>query len=123
MMNLGEGESHMVEFSPAFPYHGAFGLRQQNKLDSFTRREVHQGMRGTFKTAADVDVPLAVLVERGFLRKREENSTGGRPGRHPSPTYDVNPRWAPQNAQNSGRDAHSEYFEDSETALPKDREE
>ena len=24
MMNFGEGESQMVEFSPALPYHGAF---------------------------------------------------------------------------------------------------
>jgi hypothetical protein len=27
MMNFGDGESQMVEFSPAFPNHGAFFLR------------------------------------------------------------------------------------------------
>jgi hypothetical protein len=27
MMNLGEGDAQIVEFSPAFPYHGAFFLR------------------------------------------------------------------------------------------------
>ena len=26
-MNFGEGEFHMVEFSPAFPYYGAFFFR------------------------------------------------------------------------------------------------
>ena len=28
-MNLGLGQDQMVEFSPAFPYHGAFFLRTQ----------------------------------------------------------------------------------------------
>jgi hypothetical protein len=27
MMNFGDGESQMVEFSPGFPYHGAFFFR------------------------------------------------------------------------------------------------
>jgi hypothetical protein len=29
MMNLGDGESQMVEFSPAFPSHGAFLVVQK----------------------------------------------------------------------------------------------
>lgn len=83
-------------------------------LASFAKRDVHQGMRGTFTRATDVDAPLAMLVERGYIRKREENFAGG-PGRHPSPTYDVNPRWVRQNTQSSVWDGHSEYCEDSET--------
>ena len=82
-------------------------------LESFTKRDVHQGTRGTFKRAADVDAPLAVLVERGFVRQRQETSTGG-PGRHPSPTYEVNPRWVRQN-RGCERDGNSEDCEDSET--------
>jgi replicative DNA helicase len=35
-----------------------------NHLDSFTRRDLHQGMRGTFKRVMEVDAPLAVLTER-----------------------------------------------------------
>ncbi len=27
MMNFGDGDSQMVEFSPALPYHGAFFFR------------------------------------------------------------------------------------------------
>jgi hypothetical protein len=81
-------------------------------LVSFTRRDVHQGTRGTFKRATDVDGPLAVLLERGFIRQREDASTGG-PGRHPSPTYDVNPRWTRPN-QDCRRDGNSEDCEDSE---------
>ena len=87
---------------------------EHNGLDSFTKRDVHQGTRGTFKRATDLDAPLAVLLERGFIRQREEASTGG-PGRHPSPTYEVNPRWTRQN-QDCRRDGNSEDCEDSETA-------
>jgi hypothetical protein len=87
---------------------------EHNGLDSFTKRDVHQGTRGTFKRATDLDAPLAVLLERGFIRQREDASTGG-PGRHPSPTYEVNPGWTRQN-QDCRRDGNSEDCEDSETA-------
>jgi hypothetical protein len=89
-------------------------------LESFTKRDVHQGARSTFKRAADVDGPLAVLVERGFIRKREENASSGA-GRHASPIYDVNPRWA-QNDRPPVLGLHSEYCEDSETARRENRE-
>ena len=94
---------------------------QHNKLDSFTRREAHQGMRGTFKRVIEADSPLAVLVDRGFVRERQETLMGG-PGRPSSPTYDVNPRWACQNKQNFGRYGNSEYCEDSETASSKSQD-
>jgi len=64
---------------------------KHNGVTSFTKRDVHQGTRGTFKRAADLDAPLAVLQEHGFIRHREASTVG--PGRHPSPTYDVNPEW------------------------------
>lgn len=83
-------------------------------LDSFTKRDVHQSARGAFRRATDVDAPLTVLVERGFIRQRQETSTGG-PGRHPSPTYEVNPRWV-RRSQDCEREDNSEYCEDSETA-------
>jgi replicative DNA helicase len=63
-----------------------------NKLASFTRRDLHQGMRGTFERAAEIEPPLAVLIERGFIRKRPHNPANGA-GRPVSPTFDVNPRW------------------------------
>jgi hypothetical protein len=63
---------------------------EHNRLDSFTRRGVHQEMRGTFKRVMETDSPLAILVERGFIGKRSEspNYDAGRPA---SPTFDVNP--------------------------------
>jgi hypothetical protein len=90
-------------------------------IELFTKRDVHQGTRGTFRRATDVDAPLAVLVERGFIRPREETSTGG-PGRHPSPTYDVNPKWVRQN-QGSDRNGNSEDCEDCEDSETLDRPE
>jgi replicative DNA helicase len=65
---------------------------EHNELDTFTRRQ-DQGMRGTFARAAEVDPPLALLAERGFVRKRAESQTreAGRPA---SVTFDVNPLWS-----------------------------
>lgn len=88
---------------------------EHKDLQSFTRRDVHQGTRGTFKRAADVDAPLAVLVARGFVRQRKETSANGS-GRHPSPTYEVNPRWARQNG--GCERGNSEDCEDSEGPGP-----
>jgi hypothetical protein len=92
----------------------------QGGLDSFTRRDLHQGMRGTFKQVSDVDAPLAVLVDRGFIRKRQEEPMDG-PGRHPSPKFDVHPLWGSQKGQDAPKvpaDGNSEYLEYSETARP-----
>jgi len=39
MMNFGEGDSQMVEFSPALPYHGAFFLRTTNAAPPLPRAQ------------------------------------------------------------------------------------
>jgi hypothetical protein len=84
------------------------------RLESFTKRDAHQSTRSTFKRAADVDAPLAVLVERGFIRKREESATAAA-GRPASPVYIVNPRWL-LDCRSSMPDGDSEYCEYSEQA-------
>jgi hypothetical protein len=84
------------------------------KLESFSKRDVHQSARSTFRRASDVEAPLAVLVERSFIRKREENATSGA-GRPASPIYDVNPKWL-RNTRQPALGGHSEYCEDSEKA-------
>ena len=71
------------------------------QVTSFTRRDVHQGMRGLFQRVIELDAPLDVLVERCFIRQRAGNPNPGA-GRPPSATYDVNPLWKP----------NSEYCED-----------
>jgi len=72
-------------------------LIDQKKVVFFTRRDLHQAMRSAFRRVSELDQPLAVLVDHGFIRARYEISTG--PGRPLSPTYDVNPLWASRQHQ------------------------
>jgi hypothetical protein len=58
---------------------------------SFSKRDVHQGTRGTFKRIEMIDPPLRILEEHGYIRRREEEPRNGKAGRSPSPVYDVNP--------------------------------
>jgi replicative DNA helicase len=92
---------------------------EQNTLMCFTKRELHQALRGRFKRVEEVEQPLALLVSRSFIAKQEEVPSGG-PGRRPSPIYDVNPLWASQHAGRAqaapARD-NSEYCEDSEKGV------
>jgi hypothetical protein len=88
---------------------------EHTKSDCFTKRDLHQAMKGTFKRVADLDQPLTVLVAQGFIRERPEESRG--PGRPPSPTYDVNPMWRRFGSSDSCPKANSEDCEDSETPL------
>lgn len=75
-------------------------------LESFSKRELFQALRGYFKRVSQLESPLAVLQEHGYIRIRAAEPRGGA-GRKPSPVYEVNPLW-----QGSGRD--SEHSEDSE---------
>ncbi len=86
---------------------------EHSKLPAFTRRDAHQAMRSTFRRAEDLDAPLLVLMERGFLRRQPCKAAG--PGRKPSPEFDVNPLWVrcPDCAPGAGW-GNSEYFEYSE---------
>jgi hypothetical protein len=60
------------------------------KLESFSKRDAWRALRGRFGRAADLDAPLAMLVEHGYLREQEHGHRPGR-GRRPSQMYDVNP--------------------------------
>lgn len=75
----------------------------------FTKRDLHQALRGRFKRVEELDAPLALLLTHGFIRRRPERSSGG-PGRKQSPTFDVNPLWVPHAAPN-GNSEDSEDFE------------
>ena len=59
-------------------------------LTCFSKRDLHQGLKGTFKKVNELDKPLAAIVDHGFIRQREIPGPAGR-GRTPSPLYDVNP--------------------------------
>jgi hypothetical protein len=71
-------------------------LRERPDLKRFTRRDVHQGLRGSERfTAADgLDAPLQLLERHGYVRKVEVPHERG-PGR-PSDVYVRNPEWEPE---------------------------
>ena len=57
--------------------------------DEFTVRDCYQAMKGTFPRRADLDPGLAVLIERGYIR-RPQTPEERKPGR-PSERLQVNP--------------------------------
>ena len=57
----------------------------------FTRRDAHQAARGRFRKATDLDAPLALLEEHGYLRRADTDPAGPKGGRPASPRYFVNP--------------------------------
>ena len=63
---------------------------EREQLASFSKRDAWRALRGRFGKAADLDAPLAMLVEHGHLREAEREPSGRR-GRKPSPIYLVNP--------------------------------
>lgn len=62
---------------------------ERNKRDSFSQREIHQQLNGTFKRAADLDGPLRLLVEHDYIRPVQ--TPAAPTGRKPSQRYEVNP--------------------------------
>jgi replicative DNA helicase len=65
----------------------------RTERQQFTRRDAHQGARGRFRKAADLDPSLALLEEHGYLRRVDPEPSRdprGR-GRPASPRFLVNP--------------------------------
>lgn len=60
--------------------------------DTFTRRDAFRGLSSKrFPNAASLDLPLAVLVEHGYIRELPPERPGSGRGRAPSPTYQTRP--------------------------------
>ena len=57
--------------------------------DEFTVRDCYQALKGTFPRRADINPGLAVLMERGYIR-RPQPPPDTKPGR-PSERLQVNP--------------------------------
>jgi hypothetical protein len=58
----------------------------------FTRRDAHHAApRGRFRKATDLDPPLTLLEEHGYLRRADTDQAGAKGGRPPSPRFLVNP--------------------------------
>src|SRR5205085_1617835 len=57
---------------------------------SFSVRDVFQALKGKFRRVAELNAPLELLEERDYIRKLTR-AEPQRPGRPPSPVYEVNP--------------------------------
>jgi len=66
----------------------------------FTLRDAYQVLRAGFKAPAELVPPLDLLIDHEIIRRRPDPPRS-RPGRPPSPTFDVNPKLHTQNSQNS----------------------
>ena len=65
----------------------------------FTKREAFTGLsRSRFPKVADLDTPLALLEQHGYIRPEPEPDRTG-PGRRPSPAYLVHPGLAAETAE------------------------
>ncbi len=62
---------------------------ERNSHATFTKRDAQQHGKRRFPKATDIDLPLGVLVERGYIREQKTVANG--PGRPASPVYKVNP--------------------------------
>ena len=60
------------------------------KISRFTKRDAWQATRGRFKKASELDPPLSLLVEHGYLAEDQQPDRPGQ-GRKPSPAFTVNP--------------------------------
>jgi hypothetical protein len=61
--------------------------------EEFSRRDLFRGVESTrFQKVADVDEPLALLVEHGYVRLASPSASTFRGGRPSSPVYEVHPQ-------------------------------
>jgi hypothetical protein len=73
---------------------------QSKQLGSFSKRDCHRGLSSRFKRADELDRPLQILEERGWIRGRDTNDTNRPSGRPRSPSFDVHPAALRQNGRN-----------------------
>jgi hypothetical protein len=56
-----------------------------------TRHTMHRALQGRVQRVTDLDAAIAVLLERALLREVRDGAPR-RPGRPPSPSFEINPR-------------------------------
>jgi putative DNA primase/helicase len=78
---------------------------------TFSRRDLHQKLRGSFPRPENLDPPLALLIDYGYLRVLPVEPKLGA-GRKPSPHFLMNPLWHAQNTQNGRGRGPRSHFED-----------
>lgn len=84
------------------------------------RADLYQKLRGRFPRSADLDAPLRLLVEYGYLRERSEETDRAAPGRRgpqgrpPGAAYDVNPLALAASSGNAGNPGNGAYTDDGD---------
>ncbi len=63
---------------------------RKSEFQTFTKRDLFEKVKGTFPKAEDLDEPLRLLENHGFIADITRPPSG-KAGRRPSPTYAVNP--------------------------------
>ncbi len=82
----------------------------EGRLKVFSRRDAFIAVRGAVQRVEELDEPLHLLSEHGYIREQILEKSGA--GRKPSTRFDVNPltyAQNTQNAQNSGSAGHSAH--------------
>jgi hypothetical protein len=95
------------------------GWIRRTRVTRFSKRDAWQATRGYVKKASELDAPLQLLCEHGYLREEDQQRRG--PGRKASALFAVNPH--PHNSHNPqnrlpapGADARAESAESVEDA-------
>jgi len=70
-----------------------------NKITEFSRRDAFNALRGGIQKVNELDQPLEILVNHGYIRAISQEHSGL--GRKPSPKYQINSLWVAQNTQNT----------------------
>jgi replicative DNA helicase len=74
---------------------------ERTRPERFTRREAHMGLsRSRFPKVGDLDGPLDLLEQHGYIRHLPDAEREG-PGRRPSPAYEVHPDLATENTEST----------------------
>ena len=69
------------------------------QIAEFTKREAFNSLRGGIQKVNELEKPLEILVNHGYIREVLQKREG--PGRKPSQKYKINPLWLAHNTQNT----------------------
>ncbi len=75
------------------------GWVSSEQITEFSRREAFNALRGGIQKVNELDIPLEILVNHGYIREVSQEHKG--PGRKPSQKYKINPLWLAQNTHNA----------------------
>lgn len=87
-----EGVVYPIETYPAVE--DARVLQQwikRRQFPQFTKRDAHRAHEAHFKKSEDLDAPLRILEDRGFIRAAASPAFSPKGGRPASTTYQVHP--------------------------------